>query len=61
MADDKVKVQLAHDYTDRDGKNHKADSVVSVDREESVRLLGEGRARTPDNDPDTAAPSDKTK
>lgn len=42
------KVTLAAAYTDADGKEHKADSSVSLPRHEAHRLLDAGLARLPE-------------
>jgi hypothetical protein len=43
-----MKVQLAYEYEDEDGKTHDPDAVVDVDDATGNRLLYEGRARVPD-------------
>lgn len=42
------KVTLAAPYTDADGKERKADSMVSLPRHEANRLLARGLAREPE-------------
>ena len=44
----KRSVTLAYPYTDADGKNHKADTTLSLERAEANRLLGAGLAREPE-------------
>ena len=40
-----LRVTLAYPYTDEDGKDHKADSTVSLPREAAKNLIHAGRAR----------------
>lgn len=51
---DKTKVTLAYPYTDADGKDHKADSTVSLPHAEASDLIYFGRARVPDTKASTA-------
>jgi hypothetical protein len=44
----KKSVTLAYPYTGADGKNHKADTTLSLDVAEANRLLIEGLAREAD-------------
>ena len=43
----KKKVTLARAYTDADGKNHRADTTLDLERAEANRLLHLGLARMP--------------
>jgi hypothetical protein len=45
-----VRVQLAYEYTDADGKTHQPDDVIAVPESVARRLMTEGRARTPDDE-----------
>lgn len=45
----KKSVTLAYPYTDADGKNHKADTTLSLETAEANRLLFAGLAREADN------------
>lgn len=42
------RITLAAPYTDGDGKQHKADSTIDVDRGEASRLKFQGLARDPE-------------
>ena len=55
----KKSVTLAYPYTDADGKNHKADTTLSLDVAEAIRLLHEGLARVPDDKSASAADEKK--
>lgn len=44
----KKSVTLAYPYTGDDGKNHKADTTLSLEVAEANRLLHEGLAREAD-------------
>jgi len=56
------RITLAAPYTDGDGKKHKADATVNVDRGEASRLKFLGLARDPDPAPaKKAEPSTSTK
>ena len=46
----KRSVTLAYPYTSADGKNHKADTTLSLEVAEANRLLFEGLARKADTD-----------
>ena len=48
MSNPEKKVTLAAPYSDADGKNHKPDSSVTLDRAEANRLLAAGLARLPE-------------
>lgn len=45
---DTIKVTLAYPYTDSDGKGHRADTTLSLPREDAKNLIHAGRARYPD-------------
>ena len=45
---DKLAVQFAYDYTDKAGRNHKADATASLPRAEAKALIASGRGRVPD-------------
>lgn len=42
-----MKVTLAYPYTTGDGKTHKADKTLDLDKAEARRLLNAGLARNP--------------
>lgn len=43
-----IKVVLAYEYVDPDGKTHAPDTTVSVDDAEAARLIFYGLAREPE-------------
>lgn len=57
MSNPDKKVILAAPYSDADGRNHKPDSAVTLDRAEANRLLAAGLARLPE----TSATADEKK
>jgi hypothetical protein len=57
-----LRVTLAYPYTGPDGTEHRADSTVSLPREEAKNLLHAGRARYPETPVKKAAtPTKATK
>jgi hypothetical protein len=47
-----VKVTLAYEYTDADGKTHAPNKTIDLDIAEANRLLHYGLARVPESAPE---------
>lgn len=58
---DNIKVTLALPYTDKAGKNHRADTTLSLPEGEAIALVSAGRARDADGDVAATVTTDETK